>query len=162
MDGDQFNQGLLQRSREDSLDKDNRSLPGSPTHESSDDEAQSMSPVEDYTIQDLATSSTVTLQYNTMMDSNRRNSISGSSHSLHSDQSDPDISDMSPGHTSPTFPNMAIVSIQSDEIEDVWRSHVHRIMTDHSATYAVNTFHLFARLFQVGHFSFINHLYKTF
>ena len=72
------------------------------------------------------------------------------SHSLHSDVSVPDISDLSPSHASPHFSSMsAILSIQNDELDDVWRSHVRRVIMDEPATQNVNTFHLFARLFQV-------------
>ena len=58
------------------------------------------------------------------------------------------MADLSPSHASPNFSNMAVLCIQGDEIEDIWRSHVNRVMTDSTATYAVNTFHLFARLLQ--------------
>ncbi len=60
------------------------------------------------------------------------------------------MTDLSPSHASPSFPNMTVISLQSDEIEDIWATHVKRVMTDASGAYAVNTFHLFARLFQVN------------
>ena len=63
--------------------------------------------------------------------------------------SEVDITDLSPSNASPSFSNMAVISLQSDEIEDIWTTHVKRVMTDASGSYAVNTFHLFARLFQV-------------
>ena len=65
------------------------------------------------------------------------------------------MTDLSPSNASPSFANMAVISLQSDEIEDIWSTHVKRVMTDTSGSYAVNTFHLFARLFQVIFFSIL-------
>ncbi|KAK2185614.1 hypothetical protein NP493_229g01006 [Ridgeia piscesae] len=71
------------------------------------------------------------------------------SHSLHSIESEVDMIDLSPTSSSPSSAGLTyIVMSSNDDIEDVWRGHVNRVMTDNSGTHAVNTFHLFARLFQ--------------
>lgn len=72
-------------------------------------------------------------------------------HSVHSQCSEVEtLTDLSPNAVLPTFSNMAYTSILSDEIEEVWYSHVHRVMTDTGGTHAIDTFHIFTRLFNVS------------
>ncbi|KAI0240607.1 hypothetical protein LSAT2_008670 [Lamellibrachia satsuma] len=76
------------------------------------------------------------------------------SHSLRSVGSEVDIADLSPTSSSPSSAGLTYIampadtSMATDDIEDVWRNHVNRVMTDNSGIHAVNTFHLFARLLQ--------------
>ena len=57
--------------------------------------------------------------------------------------------DLSPSNSSPSFSNMVYVSIQSDEVEEIWFNHANRVLNDTTGLQAVDTFHLFARLFHV-------------
>ncbi len=81
--GDNFNWVLRRHSpgtdEETGTGTERRSTPGSHKDESSDDEAPSESPMEEYP-PDLATSSTITLQNTVMMEAQHRASpLSGSS-----------------------------------------------------------------------------------
>ena len=62
----------------------------------------------------------------------------------HDEGSDVDTTDISTGGASPSSGPMAFYG---DEIDEIWRSHINKIMYDNSGVHTGNTYHLFARLF---------------
>lgn len=73
------------------------------------------------------------------------------SHSLHSSYSDGDMVELSSSTASPNFSHLsaAFLNVQSDEVEDLWRSHVSKVMADSTAINVISTCQIFPRLYKV-------------
>ncbi|XP_077984034.1 protein furry homolog-like [Glandiceps talaboti] len=71
--------------------------------------------------------------------------------------SDTDVTDTSLLSSSNiTSTNTSFINIATDEVEEVWRYHVNSVMSDSNASCAVNTFHIFAKLYAVTRRRFCN------
>ena len=74
-------------------------------------------------------------------------------HSLHSSSSD-DMEDLGASATSTTFPSFhasfLYLMIQSDEVEEIWRQHVNKVISESSVTSTINTSRIFPRLYRVN------------
>ncbi|XP_021378295.1 protein furry-like isoform X2 [Mizuhopecten yessoensis] len=119
----------------------------------SDNESENMTPEEDGVSQNLPMGTTITIQ-NPMLDERRRSSplTTSSTHSLHSTNSELDLVDLSSSTASPSFSGLQSVylylTMQSDEVEEAWKSHMGRIMSGSSATLMLNTTQIFPRLYK--------------
>ncbi|XP_061189012.1 protein furry-like [Saccostrea echinata] len=77
-----------------------------------------------------------------------------SSHSLHSEESGSDIDmvDIGSNSASPSFnqakETFVFMTLQNDEVEDVWRAHIAKVMSESSAVLTVKTSQIFPRLYR--------------
>lgn len=65
--------------------------------------------------------------------------------------------EVSSSAASPSFNNRHftyLCVIQNDEVEDVWKSHISKVISELSAANAVNTSQIFPRLYKVSLLSF--------
>ncbi|XP_067137576.1 protein furry [Centruroides vittatus] len=117
--------------------------------ESSDDEMGSVSPLDD---NPELPSGNVSLVFPPsslpLLNRGRRSSspASASTHSLASD------GDLTLSNTSPSFSPLAAVvhlaPVSLDDVEDIWRSHIHSLMNDSTGILATNTYQILTRLFK--------------
>lgn len=157
---DNFNWGVRRRSltnydgSADDISKPKLSLSMSNStlsprkEESSDDEMGSVSPLDDVHPDMPSNSSGYVFPPSSLplSDSRRRpiSPASGSTHSLASD------GDLTLSNTSPSFSPLAAIHLPpgSEDIEDMWRSHVRDLMSDTSGSIAANTYQVMSRLFK--------------
>ena len=77
--------------------------------------------------------------------------------------------ELSSSATSPGFSQIhstfMYLTIQTDEVEETWKSHVTKVMSESSALLTLNTSHIFPKLYKVctyGHFySAVNCIKKS-
>lgn len=81
------------------------------------------------------------------------------SHSLQSEESESDIDLVESGSNaaSPSFiqdkETFVFMTLQNDEVEDVWKAHIAKVMSESSAVLTVKTSQIFPRLYRVEFFS---------
>ncbi|XP_048776244.2 protein furry homolog-like isoform X2 [Ostrea edulis] len=115
----------------------------------SDDESEANE--EDRLPASLPGGTTIVLQ-NPCLDNIRPNSPdTTSTHSLHS-ESDLDLVDIGSNSTSPSFSQtkdtFVFMTLQNDEVEDVWKTHITNVMSQSSAVLTVKTSQIFPRLYR--------------
>ena len=130
--------------------------------ESSDDELESVSPVDDMSARSTeehsgasssvsTTSSGVYPPSNLQLEGGRRSS-SPHSETESGDCSEGEMSDLTPCNASPSLSQLLSWSscrrVERDDVEENWRSHVQTLMTSSSQDNLLHTFALFARLFR--------------
>ncbi|KAK6173602.1 hypothetical protein SNE40_017022 [Patella caerulea] len=101
--------------------------------------------------QDLAASNSILVQNATLQRERRHSSpLTASTHSLYSNHSETDIVELSGNTASPSFSHLHALyfNLQSDEVEEVWRGHVAKVLGEVSLTHAVSTCQIFPRLFR--------------
>ena len=130
--------------------------------ESSDDELESVSPVDDMSARSTeehsgasssvsTTSSGVYPPSNLQLEAGRRSSTPHSE-TESGDCSEGEMSDLTPCNASPSLSQLLSWSscrrVERDDVEENWRSHVQTLMTSSSQDNLLHTFALFARLFR--------------
>ncbi|VDI61895.1 Hypothetical predicted protein [Mytilus galloprovincialis] len=87
------------------------------------------------------------------LEESRRSSVSScSTHSIASSDSDMEQVELSSSATSPGFSQIhstfMYLTIQTDEVEETWKSHVAKVMSESSALLTLNTTHIFPKLYK--------------
>ena len=131
--------------------------------ESSDDELESVSPVDDMSARSneehsgasssvSTTSSGVYPPSNLQLDVGGRRSCSPASETESGEFSEGETSDLTPCNASPSLSQLLSWSgcrrVERDDVEENWRAHVQTLMTSSSQDNLLHTFALFARLFR--------------
>merc|ERR1712227_1103414 len=131
--------------------------------ESSDDELESVSPVDDMSARSneehsgasssvSTTSSGVYPPSNLQLDVGGRRSCSPASETESGEFSEGGTSDLTPCSASPSLSQLLSWSgcrrVERDDVEENWRAHVQTLMTSSSQDNLLHTFALFARLFR--------------
>lgn len=74
--------------------------------------------------------------------------------SIASSDSDMEQIELSSTATSPGFAQIQTtfmyLTIQTDEVEETWRTHVSKVMSESSALLTLNTTHIFPKLYKVS------------
>lgn len=84
------------------------------------------------------------------------------SHSLQSEESesDTDLVESGSNAASPSFvqdkETFVFMTLQNDEVEDVWKAHIANVMSESSAVLTVKTSQIFPRLYRVCFLSSFN------
>lgn len=69
-------------------------------------------------------------------------------------ESDLDIVEVGSNAASPSFlqdkDTFVFMTLQNDEVEDVWKAHISKVMSESSAVLTVKTSQIFPRLYRVG------------
>lgn len=76
-----------------------------------------------------------------------------SRHSLYSNPSEPDNSELNTSMTGAGLLGQSwalSLCLQGDEVEDVWKSHVSKVMAEASVQHAIRTCQVFPRLYRVS------------
>ena len=115
----------------------------------------SQSPVEDSCTPNLPLVTSITISPRSpRLEESRRSSLSTcSTHSLQtSSDSDMEQVELSSSATSPGFSQIhstfMYLTIQTDEVEETWKSHVTKVMSESSALLTLNTSHIFPKLYK--------------
>merc|ERR1719394_2377557 len=131
--------------------------------ESSDDELESVSPVDDMSARSTeehsgasssvsTTSSGVYPPSNLQLDVGRRRSCSPQSETESGECSEGEMSDLTPCNASPSLTHLLSWSgcrrVERDDVEENWRAHVQTLMSASSQDNLLHTFALFAKLFR--------------
>ncbi|XP_048243647.1 protein furry-like isoform X3 [Haliotis rufescens] len=100
--------------------------------------------------QDLPASESIVVT-NPKLERRRRSSpLTASTRSLCSNPSETDIVELTASVSSPSFSQLQSLSLnlQSDEVEEVWKNHVTKVMGEVSLAHTFSTFQVFPRLFR--------------
>merc|ERR1719334_688889 len=131
--------------------------------ESSDEERESVSPVDDMSARSTeehsgasssvsTTSSGVYPPSNLQLDVGRRRSCSPQSETESGECSEGEMSDLTPCNASPSLTHLLSWSgcrrVERDDVEENWRAHVQTLMSASSQDNLLHTFALFAKLFR--------------
>ncbi|XP_076468272.1 protein furry-like isoform X4 [Babylonia areolata] len=124
----------------------------SPTNKGdfSDDESQSSVDDSQEVPDDLAASSSIVVQ-NPSLERRRSSPLTASTHSLYSNPSEPDNSELNSSMTGAGLLGQAwalSLCLQGDEVEEVWKAHVAKVMAEASVQHAIRTCQLFPRLYR--------------
>ncbi|KAL8598756.1 hypothetical protein ACOMHN_033320 [Nucella lapillus] len=124
----------------------------SPTNkeEFSDDESQSSVEDSQEVPDDLAASSAIVVQ-NPSLERRRSSPLTASTHSLYSNPSEPDNSELNMSLTGGGVLGQTwalSLCLQGDEVEEVWKAHVSKVMAEASVQHAIRTCQLFPRLYR--------------
>lgn len=143
--------------------RQDRKRPAVGAEESSDDELESVSPVDDMSARSneehsgasssvSTTSSGVYPPSNLALDVGGRRSCSPASETESGECSEGEMSDLTPCNASPSLSQLLSWSgcrrVERDDVEENWRAHVQTLMTSSSQDNLLHTFALFARLFR--------------
>ncbi|KAK3100413.1 hypothetical protein FSP39_019611 [Pinctada imbricata] len=118
----------------------------------SDNESEDQTEEEDVIPSNLPGGTTIVVQNPILEERLRSSPLSISTHSLHSNASDLDLVEISSSTASPSLSQFhgafLCLTLQNDEVEDVWKSHIDQIMLESSATLTVKTSQIFPRLYR--------------
>lgn len=95
-------------------------------------------------------SSVIVIQNPDHVERRETSPLTASTHSLHSSCSD-DLNELGASSTSTTFPSLhsfMYLMIQSDEVEEIWRQHVNKVISESSVISTINTSRIFPRLYR--------------
>ncbi|XP_025086109.1 protein furry homolog isoform X4 [Pomacea canaliculata] len=117
---------------------------------SSDDESQSSAEDSHDVPHDLAASSAIVVQ-NPALERRRSSPLTASTHSLYSNPSEPENCELNSslsGHGLAGHSWALTLCLQGDEVEEVWRAHVAKVMAEASVQHAIHTCQVFPRLYR--------------
>ncbi|KAG1696979.1 Protein furry -like [Nymphon striatum] len=160
---DNFNWGVRRRSLTnlDGNTTDTRSsmeigavsyAPVTRREESSDDEIGSVSPVEDASNELDHSNIGMMFPPNTLpglLNSSSHHHTESSQSSSSSTCSENDLGDITPSNNSPSFMTLLATFAHSDEIEEIWRSHVNTLMSESTPATVLSTPQVFKLLFKI-------------
>ncbi|XP_041356858.1 protein furry-like isoform X3 [Gigantopelta aegis] len=115
----------------------------------SEDESESSAAEDDGVPQDLPVAGSIVVQHATL-ERRQSSQLTASTRSLCSNPSETDLVDLSSATASPSFSHLhnLCLSLQSDEVEEIWKSHVTKVLTEVSLSHSLSTFQIFPRLFR--------------
>ncbi|XP_070197468.1 protein furry-like isoform X3 [Littorina saxatilis] len=119
--------------------------------DSSDDESQSsVDDSQEVPHDGMAASSAIVVQ-NPTLERRRSSPLTASTHSLYSNPSEPDNSELNTSMTGTGLLGQSwalCLCLQGDEVEEVWKAHVAKVMAEASVQHAIRTCQVFPRLYR--------------